>query len=50
MAIRRMLGALAAAVLCQRTDRNVAVDAKHTGHPRAGFTPFDSWEEVEGVA
>jgi integrase len=47
---RALRQVLAAAVRWQWIDRNVAVDVKNPGHPRTEFTPFESWEEVEGVA
>jgi integrase len=47
---RALRQVLAAAVRWQWIDRNVAVDVKNPGHPRTEFTPFESWDEVEGVA
>jgi integrase len=47
---RALRQVLAAAVRWQWIDRNVAVDVKNPGHPRTEFTPFDCWDEVEGVA
>lgn len=47
---RALRQVLAAAVRWQWLDRNVALDVKNPGHPRTEFTPFESWDEVEGVA
>jgi integrase len=47
---RALRQVLAAAVRWRWIDRNVAVDVKNPGHPRTEFTPFDTWDEVEGVA
>jgi integrase len=47
---RALRQVLAAAVRWQWLDRNAALDVRNPGHPRSEFTPFESWDEVEGVA
>jgi integrase len=46
-ALRQVLGA---AVKWQWIERNVATFVSNPQHPRPEFQPFESWEEVEGVA
>lgn len=46
-ALRQVLGA---AVRWRWMEHNVAADVPNSMHARAEFHPFDSWDEVEGVA
>jgi integrase len=47
---RALRQVLAAAVRWRWIERNVAVEVKNPLHPRAEFTPFGSWEEVDALA
>jgi len=44
---RALRQVLAAAVRWRWIERNVAVEVRNPLHPRAEFTPFESWEEVD---
>ncbi|MDA0159580.1 site-specific integrase [Solirubrobacter ginsenosidimutans] len=47
---RALRQVLASAVRWQWIERNVALDVKNPQHPKAEFVPFETWDEVDGVA